>query len=319
MRQEVLFSYETPFSGEHKIYGYLYGAGSYADPMISENSAAIIGAMRGNEHQQLYICSKLSARLSELEDAGDIVHGKSILMIPSVNYNSLNAGRKLWLSDDSDINREFPGNPDGTATSRLAAALLSKLSDYSYGIQFPSFYMRGRFIPHVRMMKTGHESTNLANLFGLPFVLIDEVRSFDKRTLNYNWQLAGTAAFSVYSGGTERINEEYADIAVSATLRFLSRMGIIRYNSLGGNISTVMEESEMISIKSTAAGFFKRLRNVNEEVRRGDLMGQIIDPIYGNALAEVKAPADGIIFYMQDAPLIYQNIIIGKMMKKIHK
>ena len=319
MRQKTLFSYETPFSGEHNIYGYVYGAGTYSEPVQAENSAAIVGAMRGNEHQQLYICSKLAARLSEIEVAGEIVHGKSVLLVPSVNYSAMNANHKFWLSDDSDINREFPGNPMGPATSRLAYSLLEELKNYSYGIQFPSYYMRGRFIPHVRMMKTGFESTNLANLFGFPFVMMAEKRPFDECTLNYNWQKAGTEAFSVYSGGTERINEEYAEVAVSAVLRFLSRMGIIRYNSMGGNISTLMEEEEMLSIKSDAAGFFRRLKDVNVEVKKGEVLGEIIDPMDGHILNEIVSPVDGIIFYMQDAPLIYQNIVLFRIIKKIHK
>ena len=319
MRQKILFSYETPFSGEHNIYGYTYGAGTYSEPLQAENSAAIVGSMRGNEHQQLYICSKLSVRLSELEEAGDIVPGKSVMVVPAVNYSSLNARHKYWLSDDSDINREFPGNPNGPATSRLAYALLEELKTYSYGIQFPSYYMRGRFIPHVRMMKTGRESTNLANLFGLPFVMINNVRPFDEGTLNYNWQLSGTEAFSIYSGGSERLNEEYADVAVSAVLRFLSRMGIIRYNSLGGSISTVMDDDEMLIIKSDAAGFFRRLMNVNSEVKRGDLIGEIIDPMDGHTLSRILAPSDGIIFYMQDAPLVYQNVILLRILRKVHK
>ncbi|MCR5544516.1 MAG: succinylglutamate desuccinylase/aspartoacylase family protein [Eubacterium sp.] len=319
MRQKILFSYETPFSGEHNIYGYIYGAGSYSEPMEAEKSAAIVGAMRGNEHQQLYICSKLSARLAMLEEAGDIVSGKSIMVVPSVNYSALNASHKYWLSDDSDINREFPGNPEGPATSRLAYYLLETLKDYTYGVQFPSFYMRGRFIPHIRMMKTGNESTNLANLFGLPFVTLNDLRPFDKCTLNYNWCEAGTEAFSLYSGGTSRINEEYAEVAVSAVLRFLSRMGVIRYNSMGGNISTVIDEDEMVSIKSEAAGFFRRLKNVNQEIRRGDVIGEIIDPMDGHILSEVKSPCEGIIFYMQDAPLIYQNVILSRVIKKVHK
>ena len=319
MRQKTIFSYETPFSGEHNIYGFVYGAGSHHDPLRAERSAAIVGSMRGNEHQQLYICSKLSARLAELEEQGDIVSGKSVMIVPSLNYSSMNADHKFWLSDDSDLNREFPGNKSGQATSRLAYSVMEELKQFSYGIQFPSYYMRGRFIPHVRMMRTGHESTNLANLFGLPFVMLAEVRAFDTGTLHYNWQMSGTEAFSLYSGGTERINEEYAEMACSAVLRFLSRMGIIRYNSLGGNISTLMNEEDMLSVKAEAAGFFRRLRNVNFEVRRGDLIGQIIDPMDGHILSEVKAPTDGIIFYMQDAPLIYQNVVLFRMIRKIHK
>ncbi len=310
MTKDVLFTMNTAFREAYRIYGYNYGVG--------DQEACIVGAMRGNEYQQLYICSLLSQKLAGLEAHGQIVPGKSIMLIPSLNYSAMNANHKFWLSDDTDINREFPGNPRGTATSRIANAIFSIVKNYRYGIQFPSFYLQGRYIPHVRMMQTGHESTNLANLFGLPYVITSDIRSFDTTTLNYNWQIAGTDAFSIYSGGTERINQKDAEIAVSSVLRFLSRMGIIHYNCQGGYMPTVMQEEEMLSIKADDAGFFHQLVGTNEEVHRGQKLADIIDPMDGRTVSEVVAPADGIIFFVQEQPMIYQNVVIYKMIKKLH-
>ena len=310
MTKETLFTMNTAFRGEYNIYGYHYGMG--------DHEACIVGAMRGNEYQQLYICSLLSQKLAGLEAQGQIVPGKSIMIIPSLNYSAMNASHKFWLSDDTDINREFPGNPKGTATSRIAHAIMDIVREYRYGIQFPSFYLQGRYIPHVRMMQTGHESTNLANLFGLPYVITSDIRSFDTTTLNYNWQMAGTEAFSIYSGGTERINQHDAEIAVSSVLRFLARMGIIHYNCQGGYISTVMQEEEMLSIKADDAGFFHQIVGTNEEVHRGQKLAYIIDPMDGRVISEVTAPTDGIIFFVQEQPMIYQNVVIYKMIKKLH-
>ena len=70
---------------------------------------------------------------------------------------------------------------------------MDRVKDYTYGIQFASFYLQGISIPHVRMMETGTESTSLANLFGMPYVLTGDTRSFDTATLNYNWQKDGNA------------------------------------------------------------------------------------------------------------------------------
>ena len=92
------------------------------------------------------------------------------------------------------------GNEKGQASSRIAAAIMTRVEGYSYGIQFPSSYMRGYSIPHIKMMETGHQSNSLANLFGLPYVLTGSKRAFNATTLNYNWQLRGTEAFSLYTG-----------------------------------------------------------------------------------------------------------------------
>jgi predicted deacylase len=261
----------------------------------------------------------LSKVLAELESQGDIVSGKEIMVIPSLNYSSMNAARKYWLADDSDINRSFPGNPEGPATSRIAASILERVREYSYGIQFPSFYLQGEFIPHVRMMRTGHESTNLANLFGLPFVMTSDSRSFDHATLNYNWQIAGSEAFSIYSGGTERLDERCAQIAVSAVLRFLTRMGIIKYNCHGGYISTVMNEEEMVSSKADDAGFFHRLVGTSQEVKRGQVLAEIVNPMDGKVISEVIAPTNGIVFFVQDNPMVFQNVVIYKIIRRLHE
>lgn len=311
MNKDIIFSMNTAFRGEYNIHGFSYGKG--------EKAACIVGAMRGNEYQQLYICSLLAHKLSEIETQGDIVSGKEILLIPTLNYSSMNAKKIKWISDDSDINRAFPGNPKGPATSRIAATILDIVKEYSYGIQFDSFYLSGQSVPHVRMMETGNESISLANLFGMPYVLTGMNRAFDKVTLNYNWQLAGTQAFSLYSATTDVIDDESARMTVASVLRFLTRMGIIRYDSHGGYISTVLREQELVSVKADEAGFFRKLIGLNQEVKRGQVLAEIINPMDGSVKSEVIAPTDGITFFVQDAPMVFQNVVAYKMIRRMHK
>lgn len=311
MNKEVIFRMNTAFRGEYAIHGYSYGRG--------DKAACIVGAMRGNEYQQLYICSLLAQKLSEIEAQGDIASGKEILLIPTLNYSSMNAKKSKWISDDSDINRSFPGNPNGTATSRIAATLLERVKDYSYGIQFASFYLQGESIPHIRMMETGKESISLANLFGMPYVLTGMNRSFDQVTLNYNWQKLGTEAFSVYSATTDSIDDESARMAVSSVLRFLTRMGIIKYSCHGGYISTTLMERDLISVKTDEAGFFRKYVGINQEVKRGQVLAEIINPIDGTVKSEIIAPTDGITFFVQNAPMVFQNVVIYKLVRRMHQ
>ncbi|MBO5237723.1 MAG: succinylglutamate desuccinylase/aspartoacylase family protein [Lachnospiraceae bacterium] len=311
MNKEIIFNMNTAFRGEYTILGYRFGHG--------EKAACIIGAMRGNEFQQLYMCSQLIAKLEQLESKGAIVANKEILIIPSLNYNSMNVGKKFWVSDSTDINRSFPGNPEGPATSRIAAAVLERVKDYSYGIQFASFYMGGEFIPHIRLTEEGVQNTSLANLFGMPYVLTASERAFDTTTLAYNWQKMGTSAFSLYTGATERIDEERARQGVSAILRFLTRMGIIRYNCHGGYISTIIEEDDLLSIRADMPGFFRPKVSTNTEVVRGQLLAEVVDSFRGDVISRMVAPTDGIIFYQQIQPMVFQNSVAFKMIKRIHE
>ena len=87
MRKEVLYSLASPYREEMQITGYRFGHG--------RKTACIVGSIRGNEVQQLYTCSQLIKKLSELEAAGNIVSGNEIMVVPSVNHHSMNIGKRF--------------------------------------------------------------------------------------------------------------------------------------------------------------------------------------------------------------------------------
>jgi predicted deacylase len=311
MKKELIYSLKAPYRDELRVSGYRFGKG--------EKAACIIGAIRGNEVQQLYICSQLIKALEDLEEKGAIVNNNEILVIPSVNHYSMNIGKRFWALDNTDINRMFPGNSEGETTQRIAAGVFEKVQGYCYGIQFASFYMPGDFVPHVRMMETGYQSASLANLFGLPYVVVRKPTPFDMSTLNYNWQQWNTNAFSVYTNETDEIDEVSARQAVASVLRFLTRMGIIRYNSHGGYIASVINENDLTLVRNNVAGIYRRKKVPGDEVHRGDVLSEIVDPYEGNVISQIIAPTEGIIFFAHKAPLVNENEIVYKIIRRLHE
>jgi predicted deacylase len=231
----------------------------------------------------------------------------------------MNIGKRFWALDNTDINRMFPGDFNGETTQRIAAGLFEKVQGYSYGIQFASFYMPGDFVPHIRMMETGYQSASLANLFGLPYVLVRKPSPFDMSTLNYNWQQWNTNAFSVYTNETNEIDEVSARQAVSSVLRFLTRMGVIRYNSHGGYIASVINENDLTSVRNDVAGIYRRKKVPGDEIHRGDVLAEIIDPYEGGVISQIIAPTEGIIFFAHKSPLVNGNEIVYKIIRRLHE
>lgn len=311
MKKEIIYSLESPYRDDFRITGYRFGSGNKA--------ACIVGAIRGNEVQQLYTCSQLIKELKKLERRGSITKNNEILVVPSVNSYGMNIGRRFWSADNSDINRMFPGHDKGETAQRIAGGLFEKVQGYSYGIQFASFYMPGKFIPHVRMMETGYQSPSLANLFGLKYVVIRKPKPFDTVTLNYSWQIWNTNAFSVYTNATEQIDELSAKQAVVAVLRFLTRMGIIKYNSHSGYIASVINEDDLKCITTTAAGIYRRIKNPGDSVERGDVLAEILDPYEGEVISQVLSPTDGVIFFAHTSPLVMENVVVYKIIRRIHE
>lgn len=311
MIEREIYRMQTPYRDDLVVKGYQFGKGQQA--------ACILGPVRGNEIQQLYVCSQLVKALKELEQKGCISANKEVLIIPVVNTYSINVEQRFFGSGRMDINRSFPGNERGETTYRIAAALTKTIKEYSYGIQLSSFYMSGEFVPHVRMMETGYQNASLANLFGLPYVVIRQPSPIDTKTLNYNWQNEMTAAFSIYTNKNTEIDEKNAKQAVSAVLRFLTRMGIIKYESHSGYISHVIQENELKDVYAPTNGLYRSHIHAGDEVRYGDTMADIIDPYTGEIKEVIKAPTNGIVFFAYTESLIGQYDVAYRLIHRLHQ
>lgn len=147
MKKEILYRMKSPFCDDFRVIGYTFGEG--------EKALCVLGAMRGNEVPQQYVCSQLVRTLALFEGQGFIANGVSIRMIPSANPFSMNIGKRFWAMDDTDINRMFPGYCKGETTQRIADGVFKAVHDYSYWIQIASYYMPEEFIAHARIIRTG--------------------------------------------------------------------------------------------------------------------------------------------------------------------
>ena len=299
MKKDVLFTVPSYFRDDMDILGYRFGKG--------EKSCVVLGALRGDEVQQLYVCARLVAFLRGVERDGGVQRGKSVMVVPTAIGFSMNAGNRLWAPENMDLNRRFPGSETGSTTERIAGALFERLRAYRYGVQLTSFYQPGSFIPHVRMMDTGRQNPELGCEFGLPYVYVRTPRSYDQTTLNYVWQLSGTQSYSLYAGKTSEIDENAAEQTLRAIIRFLNSRGIIRSETTPGHAASVITNEDMVSVSATSAGLLRRVKFAGAHVRRGEQLAFIINPLDGSVREVLKTPATGMLFFVQDGPFIVEH------------
>ena len=214
----------------------------------------------------------------------------------------------------------------GRRTSRTVSGYLKSLLTASYLHPEDRRRLAGavrRAITHPGTVsctyRADYEDTGLAQLFGMPFVVLRKPVPFDTTTLNFNWQVWDTKAFSLYSRSTEKIDKKGADMAIAAVCRFLSRMNVLNYNVYGGYESTVLIEEELVSLRSTASGLYIPHVKSFDSVERGQVLADIIDPLTGVTVAQTEAPEDGIVFFAKDSPLVMENETLFKIVNKLHK
>ena len=305
MREEVLFTQKMPYRGKIDIKGISFGDESDA----AEPAVCVVGTLRGNEVQQLYIASQLIHRLRHIEEIGGILPGKSIMVIPCGNHISMNVGKRFWTTDNTDINRMFPGYDKGETTQRIADGIFKAVQGYHYGIQFASFRLDGDFLPHVRVMNTAGPEPTAADYFGMRYVLLHEPEPFDTTTLNYNWRLWDTDAYSIYTEKTDTIDEKSANEAVRACLRFMANVGAIDYPCHQGFRSSHIRDDELVNTHTTRGGIFKRLTEPGTALSTGELAAEVIDPMSGEVIEEVRAKQGGVVFYACKNPLVTEHTL----------
>lgn len=307
MKKEIIFEMTSPYRDIFRIRGFRFGEG--------EETVAIVGPMRGDEVQQQYICAQLVSELQQIERRGEILDGKSILVIPSCNPFSLNVNHRFWSMDNTDINRMFPGYDKGETTQRIAAAIFNRIKDFKYGMQLASYYVPGNFIPHVRMLQTGYEAVDEAKLFGMPYVTVRKPLPFDTTLLNYNWQIWESKAFSIYSGSTDTINEESARLTINSIIRFINKIGVTERNTpMMSHHSVVFDEKCLVNLQAHHAGILQRKQTAGAQVSAGEILARITDPLTGEILEEVTSPVHGLVFFSHHRPLVYQSALLYKIL-----
>ena len=118
MKKDILFTLPSYFRDDMNIMAYRFGKG--------EKTCAVVGALRGDEVQQLYVCARLVSFLREVEKEDGVQPGKSVMIVPTVIGASMNEGSRLWEPENMDINRRFPATspvrPPSASRARCSTA-----------------------------------------------------------------------------------------------------------------------------------------------------------------------------------------------------
>ncbi len=108
---------------------YSHNLGGWANVMIpitcvtngAGPTALILGGNHGDEYQGQIAAMKLARELTP-----EMVTGR-IVLIPSLNFPAAQSSTRLSPLDGMNLNRAFPGDPDGPVTSQIAHFLTTVL------------------------------------------------------------------------------------------------------------------------------------------------------------------------------------------------
>ena len=216
----------------------------------------------------------------------------ALIGVPIVNVQGFRRGSR-YLPDRRDLNRYFPGNPNGSAAARIAHSLFNDVivhCDALVDLHTGSFERAN--LPQIRADLRNPDVLTLTHGFGAMVVLHSKPTV---GTLRYAATMAGIPAVTVEAGGPSQLELAEVKHGVKGLETLLNTLGMTRRMRLWGDPEPVYYRSSWV--RADNGGILLADVSLGSSVRKGDLLGSITDPM-SNARTELRSPYSGRIIGM---------------------
>ena len=310
---------------------YSHNLGGWANVMIpitmvangSGPTVLILGGNHGDEYQGQIAAMKLARELTS-----EMVTGR-IILIPSLNIPAARAATRLSPLDGMNMNRAFPGNPEGSITSQIAhflTTVIFPLSDVVIDIHSGGRSME--FVPcaHMHLVSDLDQrrkmlAAMLAWNTDFAFLYADIAGS---GLLPVEAENQGKLVVTTELGGGECIPASVHRIAQSGLRNVLIHVGVLRgkeqtRESLG-KVPTVLTQAlnREDYLLAPESGVFEVCVELGEHVQQGDTVGFIHHLERPDRLPEtIVAQSNGYLVTMRAPCLTQQGDCVAVIAKQV--
>ncbi|MDH6234841.1 putative deacylase [Mesorhizobium soli] len=215
-----------PFSSDLSAYGTIPIPITYVKNGDGP-TALLIAGNHGDEYEGQVALSKLARQVEPGEVRGRLI------VLPALNYPAVAAGRRLSPLDAGNLNRLFPGDPNGTPTQMIAhyiTSVLLPLADLVIDL-----HSGGRSLAYLPccLVRGGTEAETawlieLMQVFGAPIGSIsDGSGGGGATTLSAVAQALGVPTLTTELGGGATFSRPGEAIATQGLHRVLKHIGVL--------------------------------------------------------------------------------------------
>lgn len=275
---------------------------------------SIVTGIHGDELEGQYVCFELQRRIeAEKEMLAGIVD-----IYPAMNPLGIDSITRGIPTFDLDMNRLFPGHIDGNMTEYLAAGIIEDVSgsDCVLDIHASNIYLTE--IPQIRINELHRERLMpFAKEANVDFIWVHGASTVLESTFAYSLNSTETPTLVVEMGVEMRITQSYGNQMVDGILNLMSVLGIwkgtapkVRKPIVSGN------PEDVCYLNASIGGLFVPGVKHGAKLKQGDVIGLIVDPLRGQVLDEVTAPADGMLFTIRDYPIVDEGSLMGRLLRR---
>ncbi len=227
----------------------------------------------------------------------------TLLAIPIVNsFGFMNHSR--YLPDRRDLNRSFPGSPQGSLASRLAHLFKTEIVERcDLGIDLHSAAVHRTNLPQIRVSPSKPDTMELAQAFGAPLILTSKVRA---GSLRQTAQQSGVDVLLYEAGEGLRFDEFAVRAGVTGILRVMRKQGMVSAQGAPKPKAPSIVSNSSTWLRAPAGGLLRTFKTTGEEVSKGDILGVVADP-FGEIETEIVTEIDGLVIGRTNLPVVNEG------------
>lgn len=266
----------------------------------------IVSSVKGDELNGLEI-------INQLLDAQEIKNlSGTIIVVPVLNVLGL-ASHAKNLNYETNLERCFPGQEDGTYAERIAHVFTKEiLAKADYCLELRTGSLNHDILPQLYCNLSDHQSKTLAQTFAAPVItnVLTENNTLRQTTEQMNIPLL------VYQGGEAmRFNESAISLGLIGIKKMMRSLKMIAMDERSDEINQFKPvfSQDQDWIYSHRSGILKSKVELGQMIHKNDIIGLINDPFSADTVEPVRAPQDGIVVGVNRHPLIHEGQTIFKI------
>jgi predicted deacylase len=222
----------------------------------------------------------------------------TLIVVPIVNAYGFRNGSR-YLPDRRDLNRYFPGSPDGSAASRIAHQFFENVVRRCEAlVDLHTGSLNRTNVPQIRTDLSEVDNLRLAWGFGVEHVVHSAPQS---GTLRRAADDAGIPSVLYEAGEPGRIDTKEIGRGVASILDVMGSLGLIEPQGLAPVAQRLYGRTQWV--RSDAAGLYVPRVDVGALVEKGQPIAEVTDPFSSERL-EIRAPIGGRILGMALGQLV---------------
>jgi uncharacterized protein len=269
----------------------------------------LLAGVHGGEYSSIAAVTRFMSELGTNALSGRIT------AVPIVSMTSFRARTAFVVpKDGKNLNRCFPGSPDGTFSEVLAHHVFTELiapSDVLVDLHGGDMVEALEPFTLYDESPIAEEARRLAISFGFPYIVRSRPEDAPiAGTTSAAAAAAGIPAVIAEAGGCGLLQESAVRLHLAGLQQALGCLGMLPESPAPAPRGQQLVD-RFLWLRSANEGWWEPVVHAGEVVPQGAALGTVKD-LFGDVLEEVTAPEEGVVLFLTSSPAVdAEGLLLG--------